>query len=159
MIDTSFSIDELNESGIGNMSETLMIEFTEINKDFLIARMPVNSKTVQPIGILNGGASAALAETVGSLAAYLSVDRTKYYAVGLEIKCNHLRSVSNGYVYAKAEVVHLGRRTHVWRIDSRSDEGKMISTSTLTMQILELKENAFAIDMLMKSPLARFAKS
>lgn len=154
MIDTSFSIKQLNEGNKGNMAENLGIEFVEISQDFLIAKMPVDHRTVQPIGILNGGASAALAETVGSLASYLSVDRSKYYTVGLEIKCNHIRSAASGYVYGKATPAHTGKRTHVWQIEITDENQKLICLSTLTVQVMSLDENPFAVQMLKNSPLA-----
>ena len=86
MIDTSVSLQEINKRGAGNMGEHLGIEFIEINEAYLKARLPVDYRTTQPLGMLNGGASAALAETVGSMAAYLSVDRNNFYTLGLEIK-------------------------------------------------------------------------
>mgnify|MGYP003877106387 FL=1 len=138
------------------MGSHLGIEFTSIAPDHLAAKMPVDHRTVQPIGILNGGASAALAETVGSMASYLSIDRSVYYTVGLEIKCNHIRSASSGYVYARAEPEHIGRKTHVWRIRITSKDGKLISLSILTMQVMKLSENPMAPDSLKKSPLGVF---
>lgn len=153
MIDDRFSVEKLNEGAKGNMSETLGIEFTAITKEYLEAKMPVDSRTVQPIGILNGGASAALAETVGSLASYLSVDRTKFYTVGLEIKCNHVSSAFNGYVYARATAEHLGRSTQVWQIRIRDKKERLVCLSTLTMQVMSLKDNPMAQEMLNKSLL------
>jgi 1,4-dihydroxy-2-naphthoyl-CoA hydrolase len=102
--------------------------------------MPVDKRTRQPLGLLNGGASAALAETVGSMAAYLSVDRSQYYCLGLEIKCNHIRSISEGWVYGTAKPVHTGKRTHVWQIEIRDENEAMICLSTLTMAVLELDD-------------------
>ncbi|MFY0674579.1 MAG: hotdog fold thioesterase [Bacteroidia bacterium] len=156
MIDTSFSINELNAGNAGNMSENLGIEFVDVSKEYLKARMPVDKRTVQPIGILNGGASAALAETVGSLASYLSVDRSKYFTVGLEIKCNHIRSVATGFVYGKATAAHLGKRTQVWQIEITDDNEKLVCLSTLTVQVMKLDDNPFAVKMLRDSPLAAY---
>lgn len=153
MIDTQFSAEQLNTGNLGNMSGHLGIEFTAITSEYLEAKMPVDERTVQPIGILNGGASAALAETVGSLASYLSVDRTKYYTVGLEIKCNHVSSAFKGYVHAKAQAEHIGRRTQVWQIRITNDEGKLVCLSILTVQVMSLDENPMARKMLEKSPL------
>lgn len=153
MIDTKFDVVHLNSGNQGNMSGHLGIEFTAITEQYLEAKMPVDERTVQPIGILNGGASAALAETVGSLASYLSVDRTKYYTVGLEIKCNHISSAFGGYVYARAEPEHLGRRTQVWQIRIRDEKNKLVCLSILTVQVMSLQENPMALQMLEKSPL------
>lgn len=157
MIDASYTVEDLNEGAEGNMAGNLGIEFTEITPDFLEAKMPVDKRTVQPIGILNGGASAALAETCGSLASYLSVDRTKYFTVGMEIKCNHLRSVSEGYVYARATPEHLGRKTQVWTIRIKDENNRLVCLSTLGVQVVSLNDQPMAKEMLKKSPLARFS--
>src|SRR5690242_15684335 len=108
MIDTSISVEEINRRSMIYMGHTLGMEFVEIRPDALIARMEVTNKTRQPLGYLNGGASAALAETTGSTAGYLSLDRTRYYCLGLSIHCNHVKSISEGWVYATARAVHLG---------------------------------------------------
>lgn len=155
MIDTNFSAAQLNEGNIGNMSGHLGIEFTEVTSEYIEAKMPVDHRTVQPIGILNGGASAALAETVGSFASYLSVDRSKYYTVGLEIKCNHISSAFKGYVYARATAEHLGRRTQVWQIRIRDEKDRLVCLSTLTVQVMALDENPNARNMLERSPLQK----
>lgn len=140
MIDTSISLQEINKRGIGNMGEHLGIEFIEITQDYLRARIPVDYRTTQPLGMLNGGASAALSETVGSMAAYLSVDRNNFYTLGLEIKVNHIRSIMSGYVIGTAKPVHIGRRTHVWQIETRDEGDNLIALSTLTMAVLEVDE-------------------
>jgi len=153
MIDTRFSLDILNKGNKGNMAEVLGIEFTNISEDFLEAKMPVDNRTVQPIGILNGGASAALAETVGSLASYLSIDRSKFYTVGLEIKCNHIGSAFGGFVHARAQAEHLGKRTQVWQIRITDDSQRLVCISILSVQVMSLDENAKARIMLENSPL------
>lgn len=135
------------------MSETLGMSFTSIGEDHLEMKMPVDHRTVQPIGILNGGASAALAETVGSMASYLSIDRNEYYSVGLEIKCNHVRSAFMGYVFGRATPIHIGRKTHVWDIKIRDEKDKLVCNSILTVQVLKLDETPGAREMLKKSPL------
>lgn len=140
MIDTRIKIEDLNQRSLLNMGQTIGIEFVEVNKDYLVARMPVDHRTRQPLGLLNGGASAALAETVGSLAAYLSIDRSQYYCLGLEIKSNHLRPVAEGWVYGTAKPVHIGRRTHLWQIEIKDEQGRMVNLSTLTMAIIELDD-------------------
>ncbi len=127
--------------GKGTMGELLGIEFTQIEKDKLVATMPVDHRTVQPYGILHGGASVALAETLGSVAAHLSVDSTKYLTVGLEINANHIRSVRNGKVTGTATPVHVGRSTHVWAINIVNEDGKLVCTSRITMAIIAKKDN------------------
>ncbi|MCS6895884.1 MAG: PaaI family thioesterase [Bacteroidia bacterium] len=106
----------LNQLAQNTMAETLGIVFTEIGKDFIRARMPVDQRTRQYLGILHGGASVALAETVASTASNLVVNPQTHYCLGLEINANHLRSVKEGYVWAEARPIHLGRTTHVWDI-------------------------------------------
>ncbi len=152
MIDTLVSLKDINNRGIGNMGEHLGIEFIGIDENFLRARMPVDYRTTQPLGMLNGGASAALSraglaglavglsETVGSMAAYLSVDRNNFYTLGLEIKVNHIRSALGGFVIGTARPVHVGKRTHVWQIETRDEQDNLIAISTLTMAVLEVDE-------------------
>ncbi|MCX6352492.1 MAG: hotdog fold thioesterase [Bacteroidetes bacterium] len=141
MIDTRVTLDELNKRSLGNMGQNMGIEFVEITPDYLVAKMPVDHRTTQPLGMLNGGASAALAETVGSMAAYLSVDRENFYTLGLEIKCNHISPAFFGsFVVGKAKPVHLGKRTHVWQIEITNQEEKLVCLSTLTMAVLEVDE-------------------
>ncbi|MCX8111775.1 MAG: PaaI family thioesterase [Bacteroidia bacterium] len=106
----------LNEYARNTLAETLGIVFTEIGPDYIRARMPVDKRTRQYLGILHGGASVALAETVASTASNLVVNPQTHYCVGLEINANHLRSVREGYVWAEARPIHLGRSTHVWDI-------------------------------------------
>lgn len=112
------------------------IEFTEVGEDFLVAKMPVDARTHQPFGILHGGASVVLAETLGSVAATLCIDSQKQHAVGLEINANHIRSVKNGYVYGTVRPVHVGRSTQVWSIEIVNEEGKLVCSSRITMAIL-----------------------
>jgi len=108
----------------------LGIEVTEIGDDFLTAKMPVDHRTHQPMGILHGGASVVLAETVGSIASNYAIDM-EHYAVGLEINANHLRPVSEGYVYGTARPIHLGKTTHVWAIEIVNDERKQTCVSRM----------------------------
>jgi len=141
MIDTRITLTELNARNHHALMETLGIEFVDIKEEALVARMPVDKRTRQPLGLLHGGASAALAETVGSTAAYLSVDRSRFYTLGLEIKCNHIRSIADGFVYGKAKAVHVGKKTHVWQIEIKDEFNNLICLSTLTMAVLELDES------------------
>jgi 1,4-dihydroxy-2-naphthoyl-CoA hydrolase len=117
------------------------IEFVVIGDDFLIARMPVTEKTMQPYGILHGGASCVLAETVGSVASSLCIqDVTKEKAVGIEINANHLRPAMDGYVYARCSPIQLGRKLHVWNIDITNEKGKPVCISRLTVMIVKATE-------------------
>ena len=125
------SIEDLKDSAV-NMDKNLGIEFTEIGDDYIVARMPVIEKTKQPYGILHGGASCVLAESLGSTAAALSMDSEKKYPVGIEINANHLSSPTDGFVYAKAMPVHIGGSTSVWNIDITDDAGKRVCYSRFT---------------------------
>lgn len=121
------------------MSEYLGMEWVSIGSDFLKLKMPVNEKTRQPYGLLHGGASCALAETVGSIASHLVMDAEKFICVGLEINANHLRSVRQGFVTATASPLHLGSSTHVWDIKIHDDADQLICVSRLTVAILTKK--------------------
>ena len=137
MINTDITLADLNAMNKGTMSENLGIEFTEIEADRIVATMPVDKRTVQPYGILHGGASVSLAETLGSVAAHCSIDSSKYLSVGLEINANHIRSAKSGKVTGTAKPVHVGRSTHVWAIEIVDDAGKLVCTSRITMAIIE----------------------
>jgi 1,4-dihydroxy-2-naphthoyl-CoA hydrolase len=113
------------------------IEFTEIGDDFLKAKMPVDHRTHQPFGLLHGGASVALAETLGSVGAFLSIDREKFSAVGLEINANHVRSVRSGWVHGTARPIHRGKTTQLWEIRITDEADKLVCISRITMAILE----------------------
>ena len=119
--------------------DALGIEITELTDEYLEGRMPVDGRTHQPAGLLHGGASVALAETLGSLAATLRVDRTKQACVGLEINANHLKGVRNGWVRGRATPVHLGRSTQVWEIRiSHEETGALVCISRITMAVIDL---------------------
>ncbi|MEM6842561.1 MAG: hotdog fold thioesterase [Bacteroidota bacterium] len=137
MINPNISIDRINKMGKGNMVEHLGIEFIKVHTDGLTARMPVDHRTHQPMGLLHGGASVVLAETVGSVASHLCVDTEKYYCVGLDINANHLKAVSQGYVYGTAKALHIGRRTHVWEIRVINENQQLVCISRLTMAVVE----------------------
>ena len=115
-----------------NMDKALGIEVTEIGDDYIVAKMPVTEKTKQPYGILHGGASCVLAESIGSTAAALSMDGSKKYPVGIEINANHISSPTEGFVHAKAVPVHIGGSTSVWNIDITDDAGKRVCYSRFT---------------------------
>ena len=122
------TLDILNDIGKSSMSGYLGIEFTEFGDDFMTASMPVDQRTVQPFRVLHGGASVALAETLGSVASFLCLsDKTKYQAVGVEINANHLSSAREGsVVYGTVRPIRVGRTLHVWSIDIKNAEGKLI---------------------------------
>ena len=137
MINTDITLTDLNALNKGTMGENLGIEFTEIEEDRISATMPVDHRTVQPYGILHGGASLSLAETLGSVAAYCSIDVSKYLSVGLEINANHIKSARSGYVTGTAKAIHIGKSTHVWAIEIVDEAEKLICTSRITMAIIE----------------------
>ena len=134
-----FSLENLNAMNANTLGEVFGIEFIEIGDDYLVAKMPVNHHTVQPARILHGGASVALAETVGSVASALCVDLGKYNAVGLEINANHLASVREGSeVWAKVTPIRIGKTIHVWNIEITDQQKKRLAcVSRLTMAIVE----------------------
>ncbi len=119
------------------MAEWLGIQFSEIGSNSIKATMPVLEKTHQPYGLLHGGASAALAETLGSVASWLVIDTERQVCVGMEINCNHIRGKKNGIVTGTAEPLHLGANTHVWDIKIRDEHDKLICVSRLTVAILK----------------------
>jgi 1,4-dihydroxy-2-naphthoyl-CoA hydrolase len=121
------------------LAEHLGIRVTEVGPDYLRATMPVNSHTHQPMGILHGGASVALAETIGSLAANLCVNTEMYVCVGQEINANHLRPVASGLVTGTARPFHIGGRSQVWGIEIRDERDKLVCISRLTMAVVERK--------------------
>jgi uncharacterized protein (TIGR00369 family) len=133
------SVEEINTTQLidGQMARHLGIEMTEIGVDFMTAKMPVDHRTIQRIGILHGGASLALAETVGSIAASYCVDRTSFYIVGQEINANHIRPVMSGCVYATATPLHLGNSSQVWDIRVKNEEGKLTCVSRFTVAVLK----------------------
>jgi 1,4-dihydroxy-2-naphthoyl-CoA hydrolase len=130
------SVEELNSGRGGTLIEHLGIEFTEIADDFVRGTMPVDGRTRQPYGLLHGGASVALAETLGSTGAVMCVDRKEYQCVGQEINANHVRAVRTGLVTGTARPVHLGGRTQVWTIDIVNEAGKLVCTSRLTVAVI-----------------------
>ena len=130
-------LDALNDLSKNTLMETLHIDFTEVGNDFVTAKMPVNSRVYQPYGILHGGATAALAETVGSVASTLFVDTKKYMIKGIELSINHLKSKKQGTVFATAKAIHKGRTTHLWEIKIVDEEDNLISICKLTNIVLE----------------------
>lgn len=135
--DPAFSLAHLEGLGANTMGEHLGIEWTEVGPDYIKARMPVDHRTKQPYGLLHGGASVALAETLGSVGAAMTVDPARYIAVGMEINANHVRSVREGYVTGIARPLHKGGTTQVWEIRIEDGKGKLICISRLTVAILK----------------------
>lgn len=134
--DSTPILDKLNDWSKGTLMQTLGIRYTAIGEDYLEATMPVGPKHHQPMGILHGGATAALAESVGSAASGLYLKDTGRYAVGLELAINHLRSVRSGLITARAEAIHRGRSTHLWQIFIRDEQGRNVAMAKLTMIVM-----------------------
>lgn len=129
-------LETVNAMGEASMVSHLGIEIDEIGEDYISATLPVDARTIQPHGFLHGGASVALAETLGSVAANLCVDAGRQRCMGLEINANHLRAVRQGRVRGTARPLHLGKSTQVWEIRIEDDEGRLICISRLTMAVL-----------------------
>ena len=129
------TLEQLNARSQGCAVSHLGIEFTEIGPDYLCARVPVDERTKQPYGLLHGGVSVVLAETLGSMAAVLACP-PGHRAVGLDINANHLRAVTSGWVTGTARPVHIGRTTQVWQIDMCNDAGQPTCVSRITMAVL-----------------------
>jgi 1,4-dihydroxy-2-naphthoyl-CoA hydrolase len=138
---TTPDLDALNARSKHTIGEVLDIRFEAAGEDYLTASMVVDARTHQPFGLLHGGASVVLAETVGSMASMLCVDRERFYCVGLEVNANHLRGVREGRVTATARPVHVGRSTHVWDIRLVDDQGKPCCISRLTVAVVPLASN------------------
>ncbi|MBT3802880.1 MAG: hotdog fold thioesterase [Bacteroidetes bacterium] len=140
MIDTSVTLEMLNKTGANTLSDNLAIKYVELSEDELKAQMPIDHRTVQQLGMMHGGASAALAEMTGRMAAYLSIDREKFFCVGQELKINHLKAVLGGKVTATATALYLGFQSHVWQIKTHDEAGDLVAFSTLTMAVLPLDQ-------------------
>jgi 1,4-dihydroxy-2-naphthoyl-CoA hydrolase len=141
---TDIKLEDIAHRGANTMVDHLGIRIIEVGPDFLRATMPVDNRTRQVMGILHGGASVALAETVGSFAANLCVDQERVFCVGQEINANHLRPVASGFVTATARPFHLGSRSHVWHIEIHDERQKLVCVSRLTMAVVERKPSAGA---------------
>jgi 1,4-dihydroxy-2-naphthoyl-CoA hydrolase len=133
------TIEQINAMSKGTLVEHLGIEITAVGEDFLRATMPVDQRTVQPYGLLHGGASVALAETLGSIAALLCVNQAEKVCVGLEINANHVRSARSGYVTGTARPIHVGGTTQVWQTDIVDEQGRLVCVSRMTLAVLDRK--------------------
>ncbi|MFT4770455.1 MAG: 1,4-dihydroxy-2-naphthoyl-CoA hydrolase [Cryomorphaceae bacterium] len=135
-VDKTAILKKANEINKNTLMETLGIVFTDFGEDFVEATMPVNSKVHQPAGLLHGGATAALAESLGSLGSFIMVGEEAAGVVGIEINANHIRSIKEGLVTARGTLLHKGRKTHVWDIKVTDEKGRLISVCRLTNMIL-----------------------
>ncbi len=136
------TLDEINRRARHSLCDHLAIEFIEIGDNSLSASMPVDTRTMQPMGILHGGATCALAETVGSAAANYCIDQAHYVCVGLEINVNHIKSVRGGRIIGKASPLHLGKTTQVWDIQVRTEQNLLVAVSRLTMAVLQKNKDS-----------------
>ena len=139
MIKNNFTLEQVNEFSKNSMLGYLGIEITEIGDDFIKAKMPVDHRTKQPMGLLHGGASVVLAESLGSFGATLTVDPKKQYCVGLEINANHIKSAKSGFVEGIARPAHLGKKTQVWEIKITNEDNQLVCISRITMAVLDIK--------------------
>ena len=137
--DPSVKIDQLKQLNEPTLGKHLGMEWTEIGPDYLSMKMPVDDRTKQPYGLLHGGASCALAETVGSVASHLVIDAAHFICVGLEINANHLKSVRTGYVVGVAKPIHIGKKTQVWEIKITNEQLELVCVSRITMAVLDKK--------------------
>ncbi|MBK7560509.1 MAG: hotdog fold thioesterase [Chitinophagaceae bacterium] len=134
------TIDHFSQFGKDTLNGLLGIEWTELGEDYIKARMPVDNRTKQAYGLLHGGASCVLAETIGSVGSAMVIDHTKFYCVGLEVNANHIRSAREGFVTGIASPLHLGSTTHVWDIKIFDEKEKLVCVSRLTVAIIPRKE-------------------
>ncbi len=134
-----YTLKDLNDLNKNTLNGNLGIEFIELTEDMVVASMPVDSRTVQPFRILHGGASAALVETLGSVAAMMCLDVEKQLPVGLELNINHVRSEVGGFVKGYCKPVHIGKSTHIWSIEIKNEDGKLVAIGRLTTMVLDRK--------------------
>jgi 1,4-dihydroxy-2-naphthoyl-CoA hydrolase len=137
--DKELSVEKLKPLGPNTMAAHIGIEWVEVGENFIKAKMPVDHRTNQPYGLLHGGASCVLAETLGSVASAMVIDHSKFYCVGIEINANHIRGVKAGYVTGVVLPLHLGNTTHVWEIKIYDEREKLTCVSRLTVAILTRK--------------------
>lgn len=134
---TPITLEELELRCQNSLSSFLGIIFTEIGPDYLEAKLSISPKTVQPMGILHGGASCALAETVASAAANYVIDQSQFFCVGIELNINHIKAVKEGLIFARATPLHIGKTTQVWDIQVRTERGERTAVSRLTLSVLQ----------------------
>ncbi|MDA9986807.1 MAG: PaaI family thioesterase [Crocinitomicaceae bacterium] len=132
-------LELINSMNKNTLMEQLGIECIELGDDYVISRMPVDQRTHQPMGLLHGGASAALIESIGSMGSTLLLDITKQHPVGIEINANHVGGIRSGYVIAKGKIVHAGKKTHLWQVDiTEEGTGKLVCSGRLTVMIIDI---------------------
>lgn len=141
--DKQLSIEKFETLSANTMAEHLGIEWVELGHNFLKAKMPVDHRTKQPYGLLHGGASCVLSETIGSIASAMVIDHTRFICVGLEINANHVRSARQGFVTGVASPLHLGGNTHVWDVRIYDELNKLVCVSRLTVAIIPRKEEPY----------------
>ena len=132
-------IKRINDGIKNTMTSTIGIEITDIGDDFICGKMPVDERTIQPFGLLHGGASATLAETLGSIAGGIKVYQNNETVVGIEINANHLKSARDGWVYGKATPIRIGRKIQVWNIEITNESNDLICVSRLTLAVIQKK--------------------
>lgn len=135
----AINISQLNEFGKNTLAEHLQMKVTEVGENFVTMKMPVNSNVHQPLGMLHGGAVAALAENVASLAGNLVANAAGKVCLGLSLNTNHLKSVKDGFVLATAKPIHLGRSTQVWEVETKNEEGLLINVCRMTLAVVDKK--------------------
>ncbi|OIQ35890.1 MAG: hypothetical protein BM555_03830 [Crocinitomix sp. MedPE-SWsnd] len=137
MINKNVPLEMVNAMNKNTILEVLDIKTIELGEDYIVATMPVDKRTHQPMGLLHGGASAVLIESLGSIGSSLIVDIKKENIVGLEVNANHLRGVKSGIVTGRAQIVHCGRRTHIWQVNITDEENKLVCTGRLTVMVTQ----------------------
>ena len=130
-------IDKIHNRSSSTMVETLGIKIIDIGENFVSGKMPVDKRTKQPFGLLHGGASVALAETLGSIGAGMNIDQSSQSVVGIEINANHLKAVKTGWVFGKAKAIRVGRKIQVWEIDIKNENDDFVCKSRLTLAVIE----------------------
>jgi 1,4-dihydroxy-2-naphthoyl-CoA hydrolase len=139
----SYTLDDIHQfEGDTTLARHIGIEFTALGPDYVVARMPVDGRTRQPYGVLHGGASVALAESLASVAAALCIDPAKFRVFGQEINANHIRSVTAGYVHGTARPLHIGRRSHVWEVRIVDGKDRLVCVSRMTAAVVEFSASA-----------------
>jgi 1,4-dihydroxy-2-naphthoyl-CoA hydrolase len=136
----NYQVSDWNSDRIKTIHDSLGIEITEVGNDYLVGRMPIDERTFQPMQILHGGASVVLAESLGSIAAVMCVDTSKYYAVGQTLSASHIRPGIKGWATGKATPVHIGSRSQIWKIDITNDADKLLCTVQITMAVVPHKK-------------------
>jgi len=138
-MDKQKAIEQINIFGKNTMMDSLGIKITDFGDEYICGKMPVDERTIQPFGLLHGGASAALAETLGSIAGGMKVDHEGKTVVGIEINCNHLRSARSGWVHGIAKPIKLGKKIQVWNIEIKNDNDDLVAVSRLTLAVIDKK--------------------